>query len=156
MGNKNQDQRRTSGTAGEAHFTQQCASNPVALLKKKKRRPVLLIDLHYGMQYVRERSWRFDVTFCFLLKAELQVIFFSPFFWGIPCCSMCVAARSLFGFNCDGNALRLSSAECSEWRGTRLPTYCTSRSILPLSVGIILVPTSKTKLTNTVQYGIIL
>ena len=41
---------------GEAQLTPQCASNPVTLLKKR-RRSVLLTDPHYVMQYVRERSW---------------------------------------------------------------------------------------------------
>jgi len=36
---------------------------------------LLTTDPHYGTQYVRERSWRFDVIFCFTLKAELQVFF---------------------------------------------------------------------------------
>jgi hypothetical protein len=45
------------------------------LKKRRERRPVLLIDLHYGMQYVRERSWRFDVTFLLFTQGGTKLFF---------------------------------------------------------------------------------
>lgn len=46
---------------------------------------MLLIDLHYGMQYVREpRSWRFDVIFFLFTQGGTSSHFFLSILPGDP------------------------------------------------------------------------
>ena len=75
-GNDNQGQRRNKAV-GEAQSTSQCASIPVALLKKRRCSP-LLTDLHYGMQYVYEHLWWFDRMLClpYVEKGNFKLGFF--------------------------------------------------------------------------------
>lgn len=117
----------------------QCASNPIALFFKKKGDVLsclLLIRIMVRSTYVSIRGDLIFLLYTLTLKAELQV-FFSFIRRGIPCCLMGVVR------DCSITVWLQLRRQCPSLKlrvERDLPICRTNRSILPLSVGITLIP----------------